>query len=280
MNEDLIADYRRFFVEEIRALAALEPGEASARVLRAFGAVRRETFAGPGPWTLRSPLYGMVPRRTEDADPRHLCHCVLIALDEQRKINIGEPSLWARVLSRTDIPKGARVLQVGAGSGYYTAILNEIVPDGSVLAMETDERLAELASKALRDVDNVEMRHGNGATDLRGDDGPFDLVVAFAGVTHPVAAWIDRLAPAGRMLLPVTGVRWGGAMMLATPTDGGFDAITLGPCGFYPCAGARDDRLAERIDAMWQDRTRLDGWKMNIRTDDDRLRYIVDGQTF
>ena len=280
MSEDLIADYRRFFVEEIQALAALAPGQASARVLRAFGAVRREAFAGPGPWTLRSPLYGMAPRRTEDADPRHLYHCVLISLDEAQGINIGEPSLWARVLSRTDVPKGVRVLQIGAGSGYYTAILKELVQGGSVLAMECDEHLAGLASKALRDVDRVEVRYGNGATDLRDNDGPFDLIVAFAGVTHPVAAWINRLAPAGRMLLPVTGAHWGGAMMLATPVDGGFDAITLGPCGFYPCDNARDDRLAARIDAMWQDRTRLDGWKMAIRTDESRIRYVVDGQTF
>lgn len=281
MPNTLNDQHRTCFVDELRLLSGLEDDDAGARVLHAFGRVPRERFVGPGPWTVRSPLYNLVTTRTPDDDPRHLYHCVLVALDEKQGINIGEPSMWARLLSRTDVAAGSRVLQVGAGSGYYTAILKELVGDGgSILAMETDERLAQLATDNLAGIQGIKVRHGNAATELADDDGPFDLVIAFAGVTHPVDAWTDRLTEGGRMLLPVTGSQGWGGMMLLSPSDTGFDVVTLGFCSFYPCEGARNDDLAKRLDAVWRDRTRLDGWKMAIRTDGGRLRYEVDGQSF
>lgn len=269
------------FLDELRLLAGLKSGPSTDRVLEAFGTVPRATFAGPGPWTVRSALYGMDPQQTPDDDPRWLDHCVLVALDEEKGINIGEPSMWARLLSRTEVPPGARILQVGAGVGYYTAILAQLAgPDGAVLGFEVEGELARCARDTVGNDDRIEIRHGNAATDLRDEDGPFDLVVAFAGVTHPVPAWTDRLAPKGRLLLPVTGTRGFGAMMLMEPTATGFDVLTLGQCGFYACAGARDDATARRLDKVFVDRTRLDGWRLTIREEKGQFRYDVDGQTF
>lgn len=280
MSGDVAEHYRAFFVDELRLLSGLTRSEASERVLSAFGCISREKFAGPGPWTVRSALYGLATTRTPDDDPRHLYHCVLIALDEARGINIGEPSLWARLLSRTDIDPGSRILQVGTGSGYYTAILKDIAKQGTVLAFETDQHLADIASRNLSTTKGVDIRLGSAVTDLRDGDGPFDLIIAFAGVTHPVHSWINALKPDGRMLLPVTGTRGQGAMMLASRSTNGFDVTTLGACGFYHCDGARDDDMAKRIDAMWRDRTRMDGWRMAINISGGRIRYEVDGQSF
>ncbi len=272
---------KQFFTEEIRAAAALPEGSETERVLRAFATVPREDHVGAGPWLLRSPLFGMASRRTPDANPSHLYHNVLIALDEEQGINIGDPSMWARFFARTSITQGSSVLQVGAGSGYYTAILAELVgKHGRVLATETNGNLADFATDALDDRRNVSFRKGNGATDIDAEDGPFDLVVAFAGVTHPARSWINCLKPDGRMLIPLTNESWWGAMALLERDGMDFNATTLGRCGFFPCLGARDAQTAERIGLLWSEPSRLSDAKFRILTGERATHFEVDGHRF
>ena len=267
---------KRFYAEEIRALAALPDGPQTERLLSAFASVPREDHAGPGPWLLRSPQYGLASRRTSDDDPRHLYHNVLIALDEERGINIGEPSLWARFLLRTSVREGARILQIGAGSGYYTAILAELAgPHGHVVATEVDPDLAEMSVLALRDRTNVSVRHMNGATELTSEEEPFDLVVAFAGVTHPAPKWLGALKPDGRMLLPLTGDAWWGAMVLFTRSGDSLRGTTLGRCGFFHCAGARDPQTARDLTELWSNHALLKDAQIELRMDGPRARYVV-----
>ena len=115
-----LAQARRWFAEDLRVIGHL----LDERVIDAFAAVPRERFAGPGPWRILhfSDGYWTTP----DDDPRRLYHNVLIALDEERRLNIGEPLLWARHFDRIGVEEGDRVLQIGTGSGYYTAILAEL----------------------------------------------------------------------------------------------------------------------------------------------------------
>lgn len=147
------------FADEIRIVGELEIGPETNRVLDAFRRVPRETFAGPGPWIVRSVFYDMASRQTPDADPRWLYHCVLVALDQVKGINIGEPSFWARVLSRAGIKSGSRILQIGAGVGYYTAILRELAgPTGSVTAYEVDKALVRRARWNLQNQDGITIK--------------------------------------------------------------------------------------------------------------------------
>ena len=86
-----------------------------------------------------------------------------------------------------------RILQVGAGVGYYSAILGRLAgPDGRALADEVEVHLAERAVANLSKYDTIIVRHGNAATDLR-NAGPFDLIVAFARVTHIPSLWSEWL---------------------------------------------------------------------------------------
>src|SRR6516164_11775991 len=62
-----------------------------------------------------------------DDSPSHVYHDVLIALDESRGINNGQPSLWAYLFDRLDLVPGEQVLHLGCGTGYYTAIIAELV---------------------------------------------------------------------------------------------------------------------------------------------------------
>ncbi|KMW56844.1 Protein-L-isoaspartate O-methyltransferase [Candidatus Rhodobacter oscarellae] len=262
------------FIDQLRVLAALDDNPATNRTLAAFKSVAREDFVGNGPWKLRSALGDVTfpPRLTPDADPKWLYHSVLVVLDEEKGINIGDPSLWVSLIARADVQPGARVLQVGAGVGYYTAILSKLVgPTGHIVAYEVEEALAERAARNLADYENVEVRHGNAATDLTAMD-QINLVVAFAGVTHVPDLWTTRLASDARLLLPLTGEEWWGAMILAKQTNCGFSAITLGRCGFYPCIGARRDDLAAKVSALFAKSERLRDWPLRIIGRGDEIR--------
>lgn len=254
------------FIDQLRVLAALEDNPSAERALDAFRSVAREEFAGPGPWKIHSALADLtLPlRSTPDADPKWLYHSVLVVLDEEKGINIGDPSLWIGLLARTDVQPGARVLQVGAGVGYYTAILSRLVgPTGQVVAYEVEEELAERAAQNLAGYSNVEICHGNAATELTGS-AAFDLIVSFAGVTHIPGIWTERLARDARLLLPLTGQDSWGAMILAQQSDGGFSAVTLGRCGFYPCTGARRDDLESQVSALFSTPERFLDWRLRI----------------
>jgi protein-L-isoaspartate(D-aspartate) O-methyltransferase len=137
---------RQFYAEELRFTANI----SSRAVIDAFATVPRECFVGPGPWRILSPMRMGGYWTTADADPRHVYHDVLIALDEARGINNGQPSLWAKLYDQLNLSAGAHVVHVGAGAGYYSAVLAEIVGrSGHVTAIEIDPDLAGRARDNL-----------------------------------------------------------------------------------------------------------------------------------
>lgn len=132
-----LEDHRQFYAEEIRAVAGIR----SDALASAFATVPREDFLGPGPWKLANfdAAWNATPRYTPtpDADPRRIYHNVLIAIDEARNLNNGQPSALASWLDVLEISEGERVVHIGAGVGYYSAIMAEAVgPQGSVIALE------------------------------------------------------------------------------------------------------------------------------------------------
>ena len=83
----------------------------------------RERFLGPGPWRLLARDGGVL---LQDPTPADAYHDALFALDPAQGVNNGSPSLHALMLHALDVRPGARVVHVGAGSGYYTALLAEL----------------------------------------------------------------------------------------------------------------------------------------------------------
>ncbi len=239
---------RRWYAEDLRMLGHLE----DERVIDAFAEVPREQFAGPGPWRIRHFADGYWT--TPDDDPRRLYHNVLIALDEERRLNIGEPLLWARHFDRIGVKEGDRVLQIGTGSGYYTAILAELVgPTGEVEGIEIDAQLAAKSERNLEAWPTAHVRQGDASEPI---DGRWDLIVAFAGATAPHAWWLDGLADGGRLLLPMTAGNFsarGGFMLRLERRGGGFAARSAGWVGFYPCAGARSPEGEAALEAALAD---------------------------
>ena len=201
MLDATIATARRWFAEELRHTAHVR----SASVVDAFATVPSEHFAGPGPWRMLSPMHLAEYWTTEDADPRHLYHDVLIAIDEARGLNNGQPSLWAFLYDQLNLAPGANVVHVGVGAGYYSAVLAEIVgPRGRVTAVEIDPVLAMRARANL-------VSAWPQATVITADgftfrpDCPADAIIVNAGVTHLPLAWLESLASEnGRLLVPLT----------------------------------------------------------------------------
>lgn len=228
-----LAEARRGFAEELRVIAHV----GCERVVEAFAAVPRERFAGPGPWRLLNAFDGYWT--TLDAEPHWLYHDVLVALDEERRLNIGEPSLWAYHLDRLGVNPGDRVLQIGAGSGYYTAIFAELVgPVGKVDGFEIDEPLAAAATRNLEAWPAACVHHADASMPI---DGRWDVIAVFAGATAPHAWWLDALSEGGRFLLPMTSDQRGGFMLRLDRVTAGLAARSVGWVGFYPCAGARHE---------------------------------------
>ena len=207
MSDDDLREARRWFADELRFVARIE----DQNVVDAFAAGPRERFVGPGPlrmlsqWNLNdywTPL---------DSGPRAVYHDVLIAYDEKRRLNNGQPSLWAFVFDKLRVARGERVVHLGCGMGYYSAVLAELVgPTGKISAIEIDEPLAERARAALAFWPQVTVINGDGATVSMGES---DVVVASAGATHPLPAWLACLSAKGRLVFPMT-TNAGGGMLL------------------------------------------------------------------
>jgi protein-L-isoaspartate(D-aspartate) O-methyltransferase len=244
-----VEEARHSYAEELRFTARV----GSRAVIDAFATVPRERFFGPGPWRVLSPMAMAEYWTTEDADPRHLYHDVLVAIDEERRLNNGQPSLWARMYDQLELRHGGHVVHVGAGTGYYSAILAEIVGrTGQVTAIEIDPILAARASENL-------AAAWPQATVVAADgfafrpDRPADTIVVNAGVTHFSPVWLDTLAAEnGCLLVPLTNAERWGCFLLITRQAGDpyrYSARFVGRVGIIPCVGGRDPAAEERLNA-------------------------------
>jgi protein-L-isoaspartate(D-aspartate) O-methyltransferase len=228
-----IAECRRFYAEFVVKSA----GSSDARLIDAFATVAREDFLGPGPWQVFVGS-GYIP--TISDDPRWVYQDVLVGLAPERKINNGQPSLHARCLAAAAPMAGEAVVHLGAGTGYYSALLATLVgPSGTVLAVEREEDLAQRARAALRPFANVTVQTAS-ATELAMP--PCDVIYVNAGATHPPSAWLDALRIGGRLVFPLTPHEGFGVMLLVTrKAPALYAASAFTRAAFIPCIGARDD---------------------------------------
>ncbi len=241
-------------MSELRAIrrayadAVCRAGKCSdLRVRDAFAAVPREDFLGPGPWRIfKGP--GKL-EMTSSADPALVYTNDLFALAPERAINNGQPSLHAGSLGLLAIRPGERVLHIGAGTGYYTAMLSELVGEaGQVTALEIESDLAAQARGNLAGRRNVTVLERSGTV------APLpmsDVIYVNAGATHPVEAWLEALNDGGRLLFPLTAESNLGVALLVTRRGEHFAAHVAWPVGFVPCAGARDPAAAADLQRSW-----------------------------
>jgi protein-L-isoaspartate(D-aspartate) O-methyltransferase len=235
---------RRFFARYVTALGrARDP-----RIEEAFELVRREPFAGPGPWSVNIPGVGYV--ETRDDDVAFIYQDTLVALDA-RGINIGQPSAHARWIDALALQEGDTVLQVGVGTGYYTAILAHLVGRGGyVYAFEIDAELASRATKNLKDLPQVGVRAQSGIADGLPD---VDVIYVCAGITQPSWGWLRALKPNGRLAFPLHAVGGvGGMLMIRRGAERApWPARFISPAAFISFVGPQDDENGRRLNAAY-----------------------------
>jgi len=155
-------------------------------VLRAMGAVPRHRFVIPSDW-----------------DEAYDDHPLRIGCEQ----TISQPYIVAYMTQALAMKRGARVLEVGTGSGYQTAVLAEA--GAQVYSVERHEPLLEQAEVRLAELgytDRVHRRLGDGTLGWP-EEAPFDGILVTAAAPAVPPALQGQLAPGGRMVIPVAGGR-------------------------------------------------------------------------
>lgn len=210
------------------------------RIEQAFRTVPREGFLPPGPWKV---FVGNTQRdayiETPSADPVHLYQNALVALDESKGLNNGQPSLHANWLSAVLPKPGEDVVHIGAGRGYYSAILSTLVlPDGSVTAFEINKTLALAAREHLATFENVTVVDKDAVTS---EVPKADVIYVNAGVTGLPQSWLQALRLGGRLVFPWRPSERIGVALLITRKPKGLLVENVGFASFISCIGASDE---------------------------------------
>lgn len=206
---DFVALRARMVEEQLR-----RRGIADQRVLAAMGEVPREVF---------------VPPRLR---PRAYADTALPIAAEQ---TISQPWIVAAICQALAFTGDERVLEIGTGSGYSTAVLARL--GAEVLSIERHRELSLAAEEALAalGVANVELLVGDGSRGLP-DRAPFEAIAVHATAPAPPPALLAQLAEGGRLVVPIAAEGADLLTLLCRRGDG-FERETITPARFVPLIG-------------------------------------------
>ncbi len=209
-SEDPYVSLRQDMVErQIRARGIVDP-----RVLTAMAKVPRHRFLPRSLW----------PAAYRDTP---------LPIGENQTIS--QPYIVALMTEALELTGEERILEIGTGVGYQTAILAEL--GRQVFSIERLPSLARAAQAHLRALgyENVETLLGDGTLGLP-DRAPFDRILATGGVPRIPSVFEEQLADGGVLVLPVGG-RWEQDLLRVRRTGHRFEEERLTPCRFVPLLG-------------------------------------------
>ncbi len=179
-----------------------------------------------------------VPReRFVPQDSRHMAYLDLpLSIGEGQTIS--QPYIVAMMTEAMELSGGDRVLEIGTGSGYQTAILSALTPRGRVVTMERVPALMQQARQRLEELGyrNVEVQQAGSSLGCP-SKGPYDAIIVTAAAPRLPKSLISQLAIGGRLVIPV-GTLSQQELVQARRTDEGLSLRVLGPCRFVPLLGA------------------------------------------
>jgi protein-L-isoaspartate(D-aspartate) O-methyltransferase len=186
-------------------------GISDRRVLAAMDSVLRECF---------------VP-----SDMQHLAYAdqpLPIGCDQ----TISQPYIVALMTALASINRQSKVLEVGTGTGYHTAVLARIAE--WVWSVERIEELSHQAEQRLTDlgIGNVTLLVGDGARGYP-EAAPYDAIVVAAAAPEPPQPLLEQLALGGRLVIPI-GDRAVQVLYSVERTSNGYRNHTSGSCRFVP----------------------------------------------
>ncbi len=152
---------------------------------------------------------------------------------------ISQPYVVAYMTQALQLAPDARVLEIGTGSGYQTAVLAELT--AAVYSIEIVPPLAARAAAALAELgyDNVQVREGDGYAGWP-EAAPFDAIMVTAAPDHVPQPLVDQLAVGGRMIVPVGANRQ--TLTVLTRTGAGVTEEATLPVIFVPMTGEAERR--------------------------------------
>jgi protein-L-isoaspartate(D-aspartate) O-methyltransferase len=148
---------------------------------------------------------------------------------------ISQPYTVARMTEALELTGTERVLEIGTGSGYQTAVLARLCAN-----VYTIERIAALAAKARKVLDenglyNVALRVGDGTIGWNAE-APFDAVIVTAGTPELPRPLLAQLRTGGRLVVPVGGEDAQSLVRLRLTEDGIMEEL-IGDCRFVKLLG-------------------------------------------
>ena len=190
-------------------------GITDLAVLRSFDLVPRHAFVPTG----------VAHRAYEDA-----------ALPIGNGQTISQPSVHARSLQELRLSGRERVLEIGTGSGYQTALLSHLA--GQVFSIERVPALLDRARDVLAQLDlrNVSLLLGDGTLGWR-DYAPYDGIVVGAASPDVPLPYAEQLGEGGRLVIPI-GTRDEQILCVFTKREGTLERRDVGPVRFVPLLGA------------------------------------------
>ncbi|WP_020675858.1 protein-L-isoaspartate(D-aspartate) O-methyltransferase [Geopsychrobacter electrodiphilus] len=154
------------------------------------------------------------------------------------KQTISQPFMVAAMTSALELKGGERILEIGTGSGYQTAVLAQLVS-----RIYTIERIPILASRARRIFDhlrltNINLKVGDGTIGWK-DQAPFNGIIVTAGGPEIPVEFLDQLAVGAPLVVPVGPLDRQVLLRLRRNIDGSFTREELMDCRFVPLIGER-----------------------------------------
>lgn len=192
-------------------------GVKGPALLEAMRTVPREVFV---PDWLREHAYDDAPLPIEEGQ------------------SISQPYIVALMIEAAQVGPRDRVLEVGCGSGYASAVLSHVA--GEVYAIERHASLAELARKRLASLDcsNVTVAQGDGSSGWE-ERAPFDAIIVSAGGPEVPESLLDQLAIGGRLVIPVGAEpRTQTLLRIRRTAEHAFERDSLGRVQFVPLIGS------------------------------------------
>jgi protein-L-isoaspartate(D-aspartate) O-methyltransferase len=189
-------------------------GIKNRRVIEAMRKIPRHFFVDPG----------IINRAYDDS-----------ALPIGDKQTLSQPYMAARMVEALQLRGQEKVLEVGTGSGYQTALLAE-----TCFNVFSVEKLRNLARKARETLDKLEYHniaiHVGDGTIGWSEHAPYDAIIVAAGAPEVPAPLVDQLSAGGRLVIPV-GDEKTQMLLRITPGPSGVNEEQLGECKFVKLVG-------------------------------------------
>jgi protein-L-isoaspartate(D-aspartate) O-methyltransferase len=221
---------RRRYVEELRRDGApLDPALAAA-----FATVPREAFVVDG--FQRRDGHWAKPDDPGFLDAVYRNDVLVTKLNGDTPVSSSsQPSLMAIMLAALDVRPGARVLEIGAGTGYNAALLAAL--GAEVISVDVQADVAERACAALAraGVTGATVVHGDGYVGVPGER--FDRVIVTVGVAGVSPHWLAQLDGDGFAVVPVQHVGTHPVLTVRGPAAGPVHAVPVSPAAFMSAAG-------------------------------------------